>query len=344
MAGQTLFHVTLSTQAVPVFRGIPCIIRIVLNMLSLVVEANCSRRSNGEEQAHIPGDASGNRGSNNKFNSNNHNTNRSTNHSGNSFREFYTINFFFGASIPPPPTSHGISRTPTELLNANQVLHQAKRERRKSPALHYAAEVRDEAEVERILKDWSVERLMSKRMRDVGEKDKQNGMNPLHYAAKCGNQTIVRLILSYHAEKALLEFNSRSRREGEQPPKDFPKTGPPIKPEDAVKSLLASKSKKSKGHGRDALHYAASGGHVDVARVLLEFGADIKGKCSGAGMNSMHYAAELGHVDILSLLRSHLDSQEDITNKPNSAKRSGEGGNSHKPHMGKRQTSSPSGT
>ena len=291
-------------------------------MLSHITEVNNSSRLNGEKQAHITGNGAGNNHANNNIDSNNHNG-------------YYTINLVIGTSIPPP-TKHEISRAPTEPLNAIQVPCQAKRGWREIPALHYAAEVGDETEVERILKVWSVESLMSRRTRGVGEKDKQRGMNPLHYAAKRGNQTIVRLILSYQAERELLEFYSRTGQGRGQPPKNAPQTAPPIEPEDTVKSLLASKSKE---HGRDALHYAAAAGHDDVARVLLEFGADIKAKCSRAGMNSMHYAAEFGHVNILSLLKSHLDSPADITDKPDSLKRNRRKKNSHKLPMGKHSPS-----
>jgi len=184
------------------------------------------------------------------------------------------------------------------------------------PALHYAAETGNEEEVYRILKGWSVESVTSKHMRDVAENDKLRGMNPLHYAAKRGNKEIVRLILSY--QKARFEFYSRTGQKGKRPPKNVPEATPPTKLEDAVKPLLAS---KSKDHGMDALHYAAASGHYGVAEILLEVGADIKAECSWAGKNSMHYAAALGHVSILSLLKSHLDSQKSTTDKPNTSQR-----------------------
>ena len=199
-------------------------------------------------------------------------------------------------------------------------MYRTKGGRRELPALHYAAEVGDEAEVYRILMGWSVESSTSKHMRDVGENDKQRGMNPLHYAAKRGDEGIVLLILSY--QKARFKFYSRTWQKGKRPPKNVPEATPPAKPEDPFKSLLAS---KSNGHGMDALHYAAACGHDGVANILLKYGADIKAECIWAGKNSMHYAAALGHVNVLSRLKSYLDSQEGTTDKPNPSRRNGGG-------------------
>ncbi|CUS15126.1 unnamed protein product [Tuber aestivum] len=282
---------------------------------------------NGEKQCGINGDGAGNNHANNTFESNNHNNNHDYSYkvSGNTYH--------FNFSTQPLPTIHEISRTLSESLKISQVGYQAKRGRGGMPALHYAADIGDETEVERILKSWSVESIASKRMRNLCEKDKPHGMTPLHYAAKRGNETITRLILSYHAERARSEFNSRRRQKGKQPPKNVPGATPPIKPEDAVKSFLASKSKE---HGMDALHFAAAGGHDNVAKALLGEGADIMAKCSWDGMNSMHYAALFGHVNILSLLKSYLDSQEDTTDKPDSRKRKEDKNKDpHKPPIGK---------
>ena len=276
---------------------------------------------NGEKQAHITGNRTGNNHANNKINSNNNNTNYNTNRVTNSYRTTYIFNLCPGASIPPPPPAvRGILPTSTELLDASQIGYRTKGGRRELPALHYAAEVGDEAEVYRILMGWSVESSTSKHMRDVGENDKQRGMNPLHYAAKRGDEGIVLLILSY--QKARFNFYSRTWQKGKRPPKNVPEATPPAKPENAFKSLLAS---KSSGHGMDALHYAAACGHDGVANILLKYGADIKTECVWAGKNSMHYAAALGHVKVLSRLKSYLDSQEGVTDKPNPSKRNGGG-------------------
>ncbi|KAG0138017.1 ankyrin repeat-containing domain protein [Tuber indicum] len=276
---------------------------------------------NGDSQCQITGNSSGNSGSNNTIRSNNRTTIHNT----------YIINFFASVSIVPPPTIQGISRTPTELLNTGQVRYRTRRRRREIPALHSAAEEGDEAEVARILNGWKAESSPSQRMRDVGEKDKQNGMNPLHYAAKRGNQTIVRLILSYHGERANFQFHSGSGQKGKKPPKNVPEATPLIDFKDAVKSLLAS---KSNNHGMDALHYAAEGGHDEVAKVLLEVGTDVKAQCNFYGMNSMHIAALSGQVNILFLLKSYLNSQEKISDKSNSReKNEGKPGDARRPPM-----------
>jgi hypothetical protein len=53
--------------------------------------------------------------------------------------------------------------------------------------------------------------------------------------------------------------------------------------------------------GATPLHYAAGNGHIEIARLLLENGADVNVKSVG-GPTPLHWAAQNGHVDILHLL------------------------------------------
>ena len=53
--------------------------------------------------------------------------------------------------------------------------------------------------------------------------------------------------------------------------------------------------------GHTSLHNASMRGHVDVARHLLEQGAD-RDKAENCGYTSLHYAAQNYHLDITKLL------------------------------------------
>jgi hypothetical protein len=53
--------------------------------------------------------------------------------------------------------------------------------------------------------------------------------------------------------------------------------------------------------GWTPLHYAAMNGHVEIARLLLQNGAEVNARSKG-GSTSLHFAAFHGHVDILHLL------------------------------------------
>ena len=50
-----------------------------------------------------------------------------------------------------------------------------------------------------------------------------------------------------------------------------------------------------------SLHLAAQKGHVDVAKVLVENGADVNA-IDGFGQTTLHLAAFYGHVDVAKVL------------------------------------------
>ena len=54
-------------------------------------------------------------------------------------------------------------------------------------------------------------------------------------------------------------------------------------------------------YGATPLHYAAENGHVEIARLLLQNGADVNAK-NNYGSTPLHWAAEQDNVDILHLL------------------------------------------
>ena len=53
--------------------------------------------------------------------------------------------------------------------------------------------------------------------------------------------------------------------------------------------------------GSTALHFAAREGHAEVARVLVDAGADLDGKGRG-GQSALYWVARGGHVDVVRVL------------------------------------------
>ena len=54
-----------------------------------------------------------------------------------------------------------------------------------------------------------------------------------------------------------------------------------------------------------ALNWAALSGHAEVAKRLLEAGADVENKGSGGGLTPLANAASRGHADVVQILLDH---------------------------------------
>ena len=95
---------------------------------------------------------------------------------------------------------------------------------------------------------------------------------PLHYATLCGLYSIVQFLIIEHSQ----DVNSRGFRDNSTP-----------------------------------LHLASSAGHVELARILLKFGADVMAK-DEQGRSPLHYASSKGHAEVAGML---LGGGADVTTK-----------------------------
>jgi len=126
---------------------------------------------------------------------------------------------------------------------------------------------------------------------------------PLHYAACCGVYDIVKVLAIEHPQ----DVNSWNFAgyEGEETPLDLVLREGHV---DVARLLIehgadAAAQSKSK-YGTTPLHWASRDGHVDVARLLIEHGADVAAQRED-GSIPLHWASGQGHVDVAQLLIEH---------------------------------------
>ena len=118
---------------------------------------------------------------------------------------------------------------------------------------------------------------------------------PLHYAAFCGLHDIAEIVANEYPE----DVNSHSFDDASTPLHLTSMEGHV----DVAWMLVergADVSAQAKD-GRTPLHWALSNGHVDVVRMLVERGADVSAQAKD-GRTPLHLASSNGHVDVARML------------------------------------------
>ena len=121
---------------------------------------------------------------------------------------------------------------------------------------------------------------------------------PLHYAAFCGLSDILKSLAAKHPE----DVNSQSFTGGETPLHLNSRTGYV----DVARLLIehGADVATQREDGWTPLHLAASWGHVDLALLLIEHGADVVAQ-DEHGRTPLHRASLGGRVDLARLLIEH---------------------------------------
>jgi ankyrin repeat protein len=122
----------------------------------------------------------------------------------------------------------------------------------------------------------------------------ENGLTPLHIAAKLGRVEIIRRLVTKGADP-----NARGRNSA-TPLHLAAESGQ----EEAARFLveLGADVNARDESGRTPLHYAAMAGHSKMAMLLLERGADANAREWAQGDTPLHAAVAAGHVDVARLL------------------------------------------
>jgi ankyrin repeat protein len=121
---------------------------------------------------------------------------------------------------------------------------------------------------------------------------------PLHYAAFCGLQDVIKFLAIEHPEDV-----NRQSFDRESTPLHLASQEGHVK----VAQVLVEHGADTAAHntyGEVPLHVGSEGGHVDVARLLVERGADVAAQ-SRHGATPLHLASKEGHMDVARLLVEH---------------------------------------
>ena len=139
------------------------------------------------------------------------------------------------------------------------------------------------------------------------------GTTPLQFAAKNGNESIVKCLLSHGAE-----VNSDAAEDSFKPLMHAANKG-----YTTVAQLLMQYEvnfRQSNAEGQTALHLAAQNGHQDTTKLLLERAPDLAAT-DQLGRTALHLASLNGHAEIVKTLvqsgpNSGIDTQDDGDETP----------------------------
>ncbi|XP_069778381.1 transient receptor potential cation channel, subfamily N, member 1 isoform X3 [Narcine bancroftii] len=135
---------------------------------------------------------------------------------------------------------------------------------------------------------------------DVNATDIQ-GQTPLHLAAENNHSEVVKLFLKHKPELVML-----ANMEGSTCAHIAASKGSVAVIKELLKFNKAGvTTSRNKNKDSNPLHLAATGGHAEVVKVLLEAGASATDE-NADGMNVVHLAAKNGHINVLEALKGTL--------------------------------------
>ncbi|XP_030045854.1 serine/threonine-protein phosphatase 6 regulatory ankyrin repeat subunit B-like [Microcaecilia unicolor] len=135
---------------------------------------------------------------------------------------------------------------------------------------------------------------------DVDATDIQ-GQTPLHLAAENDHSDVVKLFLKHKPELV-----TSANVEGSTCAHIAAAKGSVAVIKEFLKfNKVGVTSTRNKTNDSTPLHLAASGGHAEVVKVLLEAGASASDE-NGEGMTAIHLAAKNGHINVLESLKNSI--------------------------------------